>query len=414
MTRFWFVSAPLISHTDWGGFLQTAQSLQRDGHDVLWISSSALRDYIQNVGLQFQEVEHTGWLWPPPPQPDLTSIPPQEAVTLRYVRALNTWLSEDLVSEGTQALIELAGKIGKPDIIATDPFLSATALAAEALDVPLVICGWPAQQPLDDTRLFPVQQHLGSESRQRISRLCDRFGLSGENFAPGPTPSIMSPYLHINYFTPEWYITEQDTLLDQNLFVGGSKSQPQNEPPDWLRQIQDDVPLAVITLGSIFTGDLGFFSWAAQAAAQVGLLPVIAIGWNPLEADKKADLIAALPKGTRLLNWIPFEHVLPRAHLIIHHGGMGTTHRAVVHALPQIVVPHAADQRIQAKRVTQAKVGLHLTAHDVRQGMLREGSKALLHDDKVKQTAKQLASHMAALGGVDRAASALAALARSK
>ncbi len=68
---------------------------------------------------------------------------------------------------------------------------------------------------------------------------------------------------------------------------------------------------------------------------------------------------------------------------MIHHGGMGTTHAALIHGVPQIVVPHAADQRGQARRVAQAKVGLNLTAHDVKQGMLFEGVKALASDENV-------------------------------
>ena len=87
--------------------------------------------------------------------------------------------------------------------------------------------------------------------------------------------------------------------------------------------------MALITLGSVFTGDLGFFSWAAQAVARLHLLPIVVIGWNPVTPDAKAELIAALPKGARLLNWVDFKHVLPRCRLIIHHGGMGTTHAAI-------------------------------------------------------------------------------------
>ena len=94
-------------------------------------------------------------------------------------------------------------------------------------------------------------------------------------------------------------------------------------------------------------------------------MPLVVVGWNPIAPEDKAKLIAALPKTTRLLNFVPFAHVLPRTRLMIHHGGMGTTHAALIHGIPQIVVPHAADQRGQARRVAQAKVGLNLTAHDV-------------------------------------------------
>ncbi|MFN8448694.1 MAG: glycosyltransferase [Anaerolineae bacterium] len=114
-----------------------------------------------------------------------------------------------------------------------------------------------------------------------------------------------------------------------------------------------------------------------------------------------------MPTGTRLLNFVPFDHVLPRTRLMIHHGGMGTTHAALIHAIPQIVVPHAADQRGQARRVAQAKVGLNLTAHDVKQGMLLEGVRAIASDEKVRQTARDLAAEMASLGGAERAAEAV-------
>jgi UDP:flavonoid glycosyltransferase YjiC (YdhE family) len=89
---------------------------------------------------------------------------------------------------------------------------------------------------------------------------------------------------------------------------------------------------------------------------------------------------------------------------MIHHGGMGTTHAAIVHGVRQIVVPHAADQRIQGRRVAQAKIGLNLTAHEVRQGQLVDGAKALMEADWVGENARQMKEEMAALGGAARAA----------
>ena len=404
MARFWFVSAPLYSHTDWGGFLKTALALRARGHDVLWLSESPLERPVTQQGLAFRAIRETGWLWPPPPPPDLSGIPPQEAVTLRYKRALDTWLSEELVAEAVEAFLDLEDEIGAPDAIVSDPFLSASAIAAEIIDLPLIICGWPAQATLHEQQLFPVQRDLSSDSQQRIQRLCDRFDIVGRNFSRGSTPSIVSEALHITYFTPGWYGPELATILPQTQFVGGRPSSSVDPAPQWLRDIPPDRELGLVTLGTIFTGDLGFYSWAAQAVASAGLVPVVTLGWNPITAEKKAELKRALPAGTRLLNWAPYDWVLPRCLVIIHHGGMGTTHSAVVAGLRQIVVPHAADQRIQGRRVAEAKVGLHLTAHDVRQGQLREGARALLEADWVEEKARGLARAMAGLGGVERAA----------
>ncbi len=412
MSKFWFVSAPLYSHLDWGGFLKTAQALIRRGHDVTWVSENTLAGALAAANIPFTPIRKTGWLWPPPPVPDLTKIPPQEAVMLRYRRALDTWLSEPLVGDATASLLEVAGEIGTPDAIVTDPFLTAAALAAEALDLPLAVGGWVAQKDLNEDFLFPVQKSLGAESSGRIERLKERFGLRGVNFASGPTPSILSPHLHVSYFCERWYESDQANLLPQTLFVGGKPNPPQGAPPEWLSAIPAETPLALITLGTIFTGDLGFFSWAAQAAARAGFVPLVVIGWNPIAPEDKAKLIAALPKTTRLLNFVPFDHVLPRVGLMIHHGGMGTTHAALIHGIPQIVVPHAADQRGQARRVAQAKVGLNLTAHDVKQGLLAEGVRAVANDERVRQTALDLAAELAVLGGAERAAEAIEAIAR--
>lgn len=404
MARFWFISAPLYSHTDWGGFLPTAQAMQARGHGILWLSEAPLQGAIAAAGLDFRAICKTGWLWPPPPAPDVSDMPPAEAVNLRYKRALDTWLSEDLVAASVKALLCLADEIGAPDAIVSEPFLSAAAIAAEALDLPLIICGWPAQATLDENALFPVQRDLSSDSQQRIQRLCDKFGIAGRNFSTGAAPSIRSETLHITYFTPDWYQSEASSILPQTRFVGGLAPKPAGPPPRWLRDIPADAPLGLVTLGTIFTGDLGFFSWAAQAVAQAGLIPIVTLGWNPISAEQKAALKRALPGGTRLLNWAPYEHLLPRCKIIIHHGGMGTTHRALTHGVPQIVVPHAADQRIQARRTAEAKVGLHLTAHDVRQGQLREGVNAILEADWVAENARRLAREMARLGGMERAA----------
>ncbi len=404
MASFWFVSAPLYSHTDWGGFLKTAKALQAEGHDILWLSEAPLEALLAQSGIPFRAIRQTGWLWPPPPQPDMTQIPPQAAVKLRYTRALDTWLSEDLVATGVRAMLELADEIGLPDAVVSEPFLSAAAIAAEKLGLPLIICGWPAQAPLDASQLFPVQRDLSSDSQQRIQRLCDEFGVSGENFSKGTAPSILSERLHITYFTPEWYLSDMPFILPQTQFVGGQIAPPSAPPPKWLLDIPTDKPLGLVTLGTIFTGDLGFYSWAAQALAREGMIPIVTLGWNPIPADKKAELKRALPTGTRLLTWAPYDHLLPRCKLIIHHGGMGTTHSALLHGLPQIVVPHAADQRLQARRVSEAKIGLHLTAHDVRQGQLSEGVHALMEADWVRSNARQFAQRMAALGGAKRAA----------
>ncbi|PJF35923.1 MAG: hypothetical protein CUN49_08075 [Candidatus Thermofonsia Clade 1 bacterium] len=393
--------------------LKTAQYLQASGHQVLWVSEPPLEGLISAAGVPFAAIAATGWAWLRPPPADLRGMNPLEAMFLRYRRALDSWLSEELIPPAFEAILNLAQSRGVPDLIVTDPFLSAVAFAAEKLDVPIAVAGWVAGQPLHEERLHAVQADLSRLSRERIARLKARFGVRGVNFSEGAAPAVQSPHLHISYFNRAWYQADPEPL-PQTQFVGGRVDLPTTPVPQWLAEIPQEAPLALITLGSVFTGDLGFFSWAAQAAARLGMLPIVVLGRNPIAPEKKAELKAALPAGTRLLSWLDYDHVFPRLKVIVHHGGMGTTHRAAVQGIPQVVVPHAADQRAQARRVAQAKVGLNLSAHQVRNGQLLPALRAVTTDERVLANAQRLAAELAALGGKARAAELLTALAERR
>ncbi|HML23152.1 MAG TPA: glycosyltransferase [Aggregatilinea sp.] len=413
MATFWFTSAPLPGHLDWGGVLKTAQALQARGHAVTWVSEARIRPLVERAGVPFEAIPHTGWNWPPPPlDPRVGRLPGVDAVALRYRRALDTWLNEETVAPAVQDMRALAERVGPPDVWVTDPFLSAAALAAEAVDVPLAVAGWPAGTPLDEDQMHAFQRDLGREAMGRIERLAALAGVHGENFAGLPAPSVQSPHLHLSYFSPYWH--QGELFLPQTVFVGGTAALPHGDPPAWLADIPAGQPLGLVTLGSVFTDDWSFYAAGAQALARNGILPLVVIGTNPVTPEQKAALKAQLPGGTRLLSWIDFAHVFPRLSVILHHGGMGTTHAAILHALPQIIQPHAADQRGQARRARQAKVGLEMSALDVRRGDLIAAVKAVTTTPLVLRSVEALAASFADLGGPAEAADHLEALARGE
>ncbi|NLE51000.1 MAG: glycosyltransferase family 1 protein [Chloroflexi bacterium] len=403
MASFWFTSAPLPGHLDWGGLLKTAQALQARGHAVRWVSEARIAPFVQAAGVPFSAIEHSGWRWPPPPP--LPASPmgmTGDPVVMRYQRALDTWLDSVLVPRGVQALLALAEDTGRPDAIVTDPFLSAAALAAEALDVPLVVGGWPGGPPLDDDQLAYAQQPVGRVGMARLESLCEQFGVRGTNFGGGAAPSVVSPHLHISYFSPYWY--QGESYMPQTEFVGGQASAPNGRTPDWLDAIPPDQPVGMVTLGSTFTSDHNFLVWGARALADNGFVPLVVMGRTPTSPEQKALLKSRLPGGTRLLSWIDYDHVFPRLRVVIHHGGMGTTHAAILHALPQIITPHAADQRGQARRARQAKVGLELHAREIHQGQLAAAVGAITSTPLVDKAVRSLQESFAALGGPARAA----------
>ncbi len=163
----------------------------------------------------------------------------------------------------------------------------------------------------------------------------------------------------------------------------------------------------LITLGTSFNQDPNFFVAAAHAARQMGCLPLIALGADPSAAWVQA-LLPSLPPEAVVRARFNFAAVLPYTAAAIHHGGAGTTHALVIHAVPQIVVPHAADQNRQARAVAHTGVGFYMPPPRTTLSNLVNCLSALLPDLSAHRVyARRLQEEFHALGGIPAAASML-------
>jgi len=60
------------------------------------------------------------------------------------------------------------------------------------------------------------------------------------------------------------------------------------------------------------------------------------------------------------LPYIPYSHVFPKASVVTHQGGSGTTGEALRAGRPMLIVPHRWDQPDNACRIERLGAGLHL------------------------------------------------------
>ena len=99
----------------------------------------------------------------------------------------------------------------------------------------------------------------------------------------------------------------------------GSLLLPCRPTSPWLGQLPSDHPWIFITLGTAFTRDINFFLIAARAAAEVGGVPILAVGkgfdavgteggWSPREVEA---LRTGLPQPSVLVDRVHFAEVLP-------------------------------------------------------------------------------------------------------
>ena len=404
--RILCISAQLPGHLDWGGYLPTAAELSRRGHTVLWASGAAVAEQVKRAQVAFHSLAETGWRWPPPPPlAPSRGATPQSIQEQKQIRALDQWLAVDRVSAATCELHALARQF-QPDLILSEMFTAAAGLVAEMINVPLVVMGWPA--PLSQS--VPGADTMVGVARQRLDELLSHFELTGTNWATEGPPALRSPLLHITYWSPSWFAGM--AVADQTVHVGGLRpaSYGAAVQPDPTLPSPDDAPWILITLGTSFNADPNFFLAAAHAADQMGCLPLLALG-VPLETEWVQGMRSRLPKSAQLRPYLDFARTLPHVAAAIHHGGAGTTHALVTHAVPQIVVPHAADQMRQAQGIMRSGVGHYVPAKQVTIPLLVEMlAQALPDRSPLRVQAVALQAEFHDLGGVPAAAARIEAL----
>ncbi|HEX5687553.1 MAG TPA: glycosyltransferase [Ideonella sp.] len=85
-----------------------------------------------------------------------------------------------------------------------------------------------------------------------------------------------------------------------------------------------------------------------------------------------------LPPEVRWQSHAPFESLLPRLAMLVHHGGIGTTAEALRAGIPQLILPFAFDQFDNGRRVERLGAGKVMPAARANARRLRQQIARLL------------------------------------
>jgi rhamnosyltransferase subunit B len=126
-------------------------------------------------------------------------------------------------------------------------------------------------------------------------------------------------------------------------------------PPQLTRFLENGAPPIVFTLGSSAVWVArDFFRESIEAAKRLGRRAVLLIG------DER-NMPRALPEGVIALDYVPYQSLLPKACVVVHHGGVGTTSQGLLAGVPTLIVPFAFDQSDNAEHAR--KVGTSRTIY---------------------------------------------------
>ncbi len=132
---------------------------------------------------------------------------------------------------------------------------------------------------------------------------------------------------------------------------------------------------------------------ALEALADEPLRVVVALN------RRGAEWPHPLPANARVLDWVSYAQVMPRAAAVICHGGHGTVTRALTEGVPVLVSPRAGDQAENGARLVWAGAGLVLPHRLLGAGSLRWATRKLLGDPAYAARARALAEWSTANDG---------------
>ncbi len=297
---------------------------------------------------------------------------------------------------------------GKPDLMLAPMITFGARIAREKYGIPLIIVHLhpAAMMSADDAPLvfpairllrqfpLPVRKFILSlpspydrHALPLVTQACDDHGVK-------PPKRLWK----------DWHHSPDGVLALFPSWFGGMK---RDQPPNtfqWdfpLEDLADACPmkpdlekfLAAGERPIVFTAGSGqfhaaeFFQIAASVVERLGCRAVFL-------TIKPEQLPPNLPDTIFVAHYAPFSSLLPRASLMVHHGGIGTASQCLAAGIPQLVVFMALDQPDNAARLKRLGVGLCISSKNLSVERLLPLAKRCLSDARIKSSVARHAESM--------------------
>jgi UDP:flavonoid glycosyltransferase YjiC (YdhE family) len=246
------------------------------------------------------------------------------------------------------------------------------------------------------------------EWAEPVYRLREELGLGrgadvifDAKHAPGLVLAMFSPLLGAPQ--PDWpphTVTTGFVFYDSD--VGGEGLAPELE-----RFLAEGEPPAIFTLGSAAVLDAGsFYEESAKAALAAGVRAVLLVGSDErnMPATRNASLCVA--------HYAPYSKIFPRASLIVHQGGVGTTAQAMAAGKSMLVMPYSHDQPDNARRVRRLGIAGVIRRENYTAERAARQTRRLLEHPRIATRAAEVGRQVRQENGLKHACDALEAFAR--
>ncbi|MFI5782591.1 nucleotide disphospho-sugar-binding domain-containing protein [Nocardia sp. NPDC051570] len=220
-------------------------------------------------------------------------------------------------------------KTWQPDVIVSETSAYAAGIAAARTGCP------------------HVEFHWGIPLHPEVQEAAVKF-LAGRNLipaAPSRTLGVCPPsFLMKPETTPDWTM----------------RYVPYNGPAEMPYEflVRPARQRVLVTLGTVLPryGNVRTLITDLVAALSAQDLDIV-VGMRESDRIRLGDP-ATLPEAVRKAVWTPLATVVGTCAAVVHHGGSGTTMTALSFGTPQVVVPHFADQFVNATHLVASGCGI--------------------------------------------------------
>lgn len=349
-------------------------------------------------------------------------------------RELNATMKEWLLETIPQQVDDLTRicQEFQPDVLVSDPTLMSSSLVLnEHLPVPVAIysalagCSIPGKdEPPWGTGLAPprtawgrfrsrVQKRVSdwmlADFRSEANRIRSQYGLPALAGRPAEEAGRLPLFIVCSCPSLDYNRTDLPQCV---AYVGaciwdGGKNP---EIPDWLENLDGNLPVVHVTEGTISTGEPTLLRTAVAALSGLPMHTILTTGRH-----RKPDEIHLGERGPniRVEQFVPHKYLFEKTDVVVTTGGAGTVLTSLVAGVPLVIVPTAWELPENAQRVAESGAGLRIDPRACTPERLRQAVKTVLTNPRFRENAHRIGKHLQDQGGPDRACQLIEQLAET-
>ena len=411
--RILIASTPMTGHLN--PLLTIGRLLIAEGHEVVGLTGSALRERIEGIGAQFQPLPAGADL----DLRDILSVVPELkdiAPGLEWLRVAIERLFVDTVPVQHKGLQQVLRDFPAEIVIGDDMFFGVLPmlLGPRSKRPPIVLCGisilhWrredgaphflglpPATTQAQLNEYAAISQEHDGVVNQPLAR---RLNRSLKDLGVGPLSMTLYDSV-VELADAYMQMTVPSFEFPRDIppsvhFIGALPIIPKQAPlPAWAHELDGSRKVVLVTQGTLANHNFGLLiaPTLAALANEPDLLVVVTAGGRPIDA-----IPGPIPGNARLASYLPFDWVLPKVDVFVTNGGYGSVNQAMSFGIPLVAAGLTEDKADVNARVAWSGAGIDLATNEPTPRALREAVRTVLDKPNYRSRASLMADEFNAI-----------------